>query len=164
MKTFDLIVIGAGTAATSAANKCASAGWSVAVIDELPYGGTCALRGCDPKKMLRRGAELVDAVNLMRGKGVEADSMRINWADLMAFKRTFTDRMPSRVEGSLNKNGIETLHGSARFVSPNRLEIDDALFEGRYVLIATGARARDVDIPGAEHMIDSTQFLELEGY
>ena len=77
MKSFDLIVIvplslslsisispssvGAGTAATSTANRCASAGWQVAVIDELPYGGTCALRGCDPKKMLRRGAELVDA-------------------------------------------------------------------------------------------------------
>jgi glutathione reductase (NADPH) len=102
-KSFDLIVIGAGTAATSAANRCASAGWSVAVIDELPYGGTCALRGCDPKKMLRRGAELVDAVHLMRGKGVEADGLRINWSDLMAFKRTFTDRMPGRVEAGLKK-------------------------------------------------------------
>ena len=52
MKSFDLLVIGAGTAATSAANKSASARWSVAVVDELPYGGTCALRGCNPKKML----------------------------------------------------------------------------------------------------------------
>ncbi len=66
MKSFDLVVIGAGTAATSVANKCASAGWSVAIIDELPYGGTCALRGCDPKKMLRRGAELVDAIYCSR--------------------------------------------------------------------------------------------------
>ena len=108
MKSFDLVVIGAGTAATSTANRCASAGWSVAVVDELPYGGTCALRGCDPKKMLRRGAEIVDAVHLMRGKGVETDSLRINWPDLMAFKRTFTDKMPDRVEGSLNKNGVTT--------------------------------------------------------
>jgi len=76
MKSFDLIVIGAGTAATSAASRSAAADWSVAIIDELPFGGTCALRGCDPKKMLRRGAELIDAVNLMRGKGVEADDLR----------------------------------------------------------------------------------------
>ncbi len=109
MKSFDLIVIGAGTTATSAANKCASAGWSVAIVDELPYGGTCALRGCDPKKMLRRGAELVNAVHLMRGKGEEADSMRINWPDLMAFKRTFTYKMPGHVEGSLRKNGVDTV-------------------------------------------------------
>ncbi len=64
---------------------------------EPPYGGTCALRGRDPIKMLRRGAELVDAVQLMQGKGIEADGLRINWADLMAFKRTFTDAMPGRV-------------------------------------------------------------------
>ena len=52
-RSFDLIVLGVGMAAVNAANKCAAAGWSVAVVDELPYGGTCALRGCDPKKMLR---------------------------------------------------------------------------------------------------------------
>ena len=64
----NLIVIGVGMAANTAAQKCASAGWSVAVIDELPYGGTCVLRGCDPKKMLRRGAEFIDAARLM-GQG-----------------------------------------------------------------------------------------------
>jgi len=162
MKSFDLIVIGAGTAATSAANRCVAAGWSVAIVDELPYGGTCALRGCDPKKMLRRGAELIDAVNLMRGKGVETDGLRINWADLMAFKRTFTDRMPGRVEGGLKKNGVETFHGTARFTGPSRIAIGDTTLEGRYVLIATGARPRDLTMPGAGFIIDSTQFLELE--
>ena len=53
MSTYDLIVIGAGMAGVAAANKCASEGWNVAIVDELPYGGTCALRGCDPKKILR---------------------------------------------------------------------------------------------------------------
>ncbi|HVA08323.1 MAG TPA: FAD-dependent oxidoreductase [Acidimicrobiales bacterium] len=54
--SYDLIVIGAGMAGAAAAHKCASEGWRVAIVDELPYGGTCALRGCDPKKILRRGA------------------------------------------------------------------------------------------------------------
>jgi len=162
MKSFDLVVIGAGTAATSTANKCAAAGWSVAVVDELPYGGTCALRGCDPKKMLRRGAEIVDAVHLMRGKGIESDSLRINWPDLMAFKRTFTDKIPARVEGSLNKNGIETFHGTAQFMDRNTVEVDGEKLSGRFVLIATGARPRNIEVPGAEFLIDSTKFLELE--
>lgn len=65
---FDLIVIGAGMAGIAAANKCAAQGWRVAIVDALPYGGTCALRGCDPKKILRRGAEIIDASQLMRGK------------------------------------------------------------------------------------------------
>ena len=162
MKSFDLVVIGAGTAATSTANRCASTGWSVAIVDELPYGGTCALRGCDPKKMLRRGAEIIDAVHLMRGKGIETDSLRINWPDLMAFKRTFTDKMPDRVEGSLIKNGITTFHGEARFIDHSAVDVDGARLEGRYVLVATGAKPRKLKFPGAEFLIDSTQFLELE--
>ncbi|MDQ2917921.1 MAG: FAD-dependent oxidoreductase, partial [Pseudomonadota bacterium] len=51
-KHYDLVVIGTGTAASGAASRCRSAGWSVAVVDHLPFGGTCALRGCDPKKVL----------------------------------------------------------------------------------------------------------------
>lgn len=58
MRTYDLIVIGAGMAGVAAAAKCAWQGWSAAIIDELPCGGTCVLRGCDPKKILRRGAEM----------------------------------------------------------------------------------------------------------
>src|SRR6266851_4494530 len=49
-RQFDLVVIGTGAAGSPPAHKCRAAGWQVAVIDELPYGGTCALRGCDPKK------------------------------------------------------------------------------------------------------------------
>lgn len=162
IESFDLVVLGAGTAATSSANKCASAGWSVAVVDELPYGGTCALRGCDPKKMLRRGAEVIDAVKLMRGKGIEAENLRINWSDLMAFKRTFTDRMPGRVEGNLNKNGVETFHGTAQFINHNTIEVEGSRLQARHILIATGAQPRVIAATGAEHLIDSTGFLELE--
>ena len=53
---YDLIIIGTGTAAMVAAMRVRDAGWTVAVVDEKPFGGTCALRGCDPKKMLVSGA------------------------------------------------------------------------------------------------------------
>lgn len=96
IQSFDLIIIGVGMAAVSAAEKCSAAGWSVAVVDELPYGGTCALRGCDPKKMLRRGAEIVNAARLMRGNGINDANLAIDWRELVAFKRKFTDRIPTR--------------------------------------------------------------------
>jgi len=48
-ESFDVVVIGTGTAASTVAGRCRKAGQSVAIIDELPYGGTCTLRGCDPK-------------------------------------------------------------------------------------------------------------------
>lgn len=75
-RSCDLAVIGAGMARVSAANKCASQGWKVAVVDALPYGGTCALRGCDPKKILRRGAEIIDSARLMRGRASTTNACR----------------------------------------------------------------------------------------
>ena len=70
MDAFDLIVIGTGTAAQVAAGRVREAGRSVAVIDHRPFGGTCALRGCDPKKVLVGAAEALDHSRRMRGKGV----------------------------------------------------------------------------------------------
>lgn len=69
VKQYDLVVIGAGTAAMTAAMRVRAAGKQVAVVDFRPFGGTCALRGCDPKKMLIGGAEAVDHVRRMHDKG-----------------------------------------------------------------------------------------------
>lgn len=162
IRQFDLIVLGVGMAAVNAAKKCASAGWSVAVVDELPYGGTCALRGCDPKKMLRRGAEIIDAARLMEGKGIEPNGLAINWPDLVAFTRTFTDEMPGKIESGLDSNGVTTLHGTARFINENTIEIEgEGRFQANYILIATGAKPRPVDVPGSEYLTDSTEFMRL---
>ena len=158
---YDLIVIGAGMAGNAAANKCASSGWRVAIVDELPYGGTCALRGCDPKKILRRGAEIVDSARLMSGKGIDAEGLHINWADLMQHKLGFTEPVPANIERGLTGNGVDTLHGTARFTGTNSLEIDGVAYTADHFLIATGARPRPLDFPGADQLIDSTAFLDL---
>jgi glutathione reductase (NADPH) len=160
--TYDLMVIGAGMAGVTAANKCASAGWRVAIVDDLPYGGTCALRGCDPKKILRRAAEVIDAARLLRGKGIDDDGLSINWPDLMGHKRGFTDPVPDNMERTLAGNGVDTLHGTAAFTAPDVLDVDGTRYSTQRVLIATGARPRPLDFPGAEHLVDSTDFLHLE--
>ncbi|NNE19277.1 MAG: NAD(P)/FAD-dependent oxidoreductase, partial [Myxococcales bacterium] len=159
---FDLVVIGAGTGATSVARACGGAGWKVAIVDSLPYGGTCALRGCDPKKMLVGATEAVDWSRRMNGRGVRASDLGIDWADLMAFKRTFTDVMPGRVEGGLDKAGVVTLHGTARFVSPNVVRAGDRELRAKYVHIATGARPATLGIPGEGLLTTSTDFLNLK--
>src|ERR1700730_3766657 len=96
-KTYSLVIIGAGTAAQVASARVRAAGWEIAVIDHRPFGGTCALRGCDPKKMLISGAEAVDGASRMRGHGVSGEP-RIDWRELMAFKRSFTDPIPRTQE------------------------------------------------------------------
>src|SRR3546814_1941711 len=92
VERYDLIVLGTGTAATVAAKRCREAGWSVAVIDERPFGGTFALRGCDPKKILVGAAESTDRARRLDGKGVRHGSLDIDWPALMSFKRSFTER------------------------------------------------------------------------
>ncbi|WP_330476025.1 dihydrolipoyl dehydrogenase family protein [Terrabacter sp. C0L_2] len=161
-RTFDLIVIGAGMAGVAAANKCAAQGWRVAIVDSLPYGGTCALRGCDPKKILRRGAEVIDSARLMRGKGIDDAGLAINWPDLMEHKHGFTDPVPQNMEDGLAGNGVETLHGHAKFVDARQVEVNGKSYESDRFLIATGARPRPLDFPGHEHLIDSTDFLDLD--
>jgi glutathione reductase (NADPH) len=160
--TYDLIVIGAGMAGVNAANKCGAAGWRVAIVDELPYGGTCALRGCDPKKILRRGAEIIDAARGLAGRGIDLGGLAVNWADLMGHKRGFTDPVPAGMERGLTGNGVETWHGTARFTGPGALDIDGRSVRATRFLVATGARPRPLDFPGAEHLVNSTAFLHLE--
>ncbi|MDE0777847.1 MAG: NAD(P)/FAD-dependent oxidoreductase [Nocardioides sp.] len=159
---FDLLVIGAGMAGVAAANKCATAGWKVAIVDALPYGGTCALRGCDPKKILRRGAEIIDSARLMRGKGIDDTGLNINWPDLMKHKHGFTDPVPHSMEDGLISNGVTTLHGHARFTGRGQIEIDGTPYEADRFVVAAGALPRPLEFPGHEHLIDSTQFLDLD--
>ncbi len=160
---FDLVVVGTGVAAASIASRCAKAGRQVAIIDERPFGGTCQLRGCDPKKVLRRGAEVVEAARLMQGKGVaDSDALRIDWLALVDFKRTFTDSVPESKEQSFRDSGIETYHGRAAFVDERTLEVDGQTLHADRIVLANGARPMPLPIDGAEHLIHSDQFMELD--
>jgi glutathione reductase (NADPH) len=161
-RTFDLIVIGSGSAAGSVASRCRAAGWTVAMIDKQPFGGTCALRGCDPKKVLVGAAAVLDAARGLAGKGVRSDGSTIDWAELMRFKQTFTDPYPEKREAGLVRAGIEVVHGAARFVGPSRVAVGDGMLEAaRAIVIASGARPADLPIAGREHLLTSDGFLEL---
>ncbi|MBX6742826.1 MAG: NAD(P)/FAD-dependent oxidoreductase [Acetobacteraceae bacterium] len=158
---YDLVILGSGTAAQVASARVRAAGWTVAVIDHRPFGGTCALRGCDPKKVLVSGEEVLDAVRRMRGHGVEGEA-RIAWPDLMAFKRSFTGPVPERQEKRYRDQGIDAFHGVARFTGPDAVAVDGRGLKARHLLIATGARPVPLGIPGEEHVATSDDFLELE--
>lgn len=160
-QSYDLAVIGTGTAAMAAAARARKAGWSVAVVDHRPFGGTCALRGCDPKKLLIAGADAIDRVGRMRGKGVSG-SVGVDWAELMAFKRSFTDPVPGQREARLAEIGADGLQGRARFVGPNTLEVNGVgTFGARHILIASGAEPVKLGIPGEEYLVDNEGFLSL---
>jgi glutathione reductase (NADPH) len=160
-KAYDLVAIGSGTAAQVASFRVRAAGWSVAVIDHLPFGGTCALRGCDPKKMLISGAEAIDMARRMRGRGA-AGELGLSWPELIAFKRTFTDPVPANHERRYAEHGIAAFHGKARFTGRDTVEVNEHPLRAGHVLIATGARPMPLTFRGAEHVITSDRFLELK--
>ncbi len=158
----DVIVLGSGSAAQSVAYPCREAGWSVAVVDDHPYGGTCQLRGCDPKKVLVGVADLVDWSRRMQGQDVSAPGLSLNWPDLIRFKRTFTDPVPEQNEQSFAQAGIITRHGRAHFVDRTSIRVGDEILAGRHVVIATGARHAPLGIAGEDVLTTSTQFLDLD--
>lgn len=159
---FDLVVIGTGAAGSTAALKCSEAGWRVAIIDELPFGGTCGLRGCDPKKVLVGAAELVDWARRMHPFGVVTQRLELDWPALIRFKRTFTDPVPHEREDQLSDSGIVLLHGHAEFVDASTLSIGDRIVRARHVLIASGAVPMRLDVPGENLLTTSDAFMELD--
>lgn len=164
-RRFDLVVIGTGTAARGVAHGCRDAGWSVAVVDDRPFGGTCPLRGCIPKKVLTDAAAVVDWSRRMSERGVGGGGSLIDWQALASFRRTFTDPFPEKTEREFAAVGIDALHGRARFLGPLSVAVEgaeDAVLGARHVVIASGARPAELDFPGSELVMTSDEFLERE--
>jgi glutathione reductase (NADPH) len=157
-KEFDVIVIGTGASGSNIAYRCKAAGMDVAIVDCLPYGGTCALRGCHPKKVLYGAAEIMDfqgnLENIIEGR------LKINWKKLIEFKRNFTDNVPERDEENYKKEGIITLKGTVRFSGENTILINDKEYSAKFIAIATGSIPRKLDFPGAEFLTISDVFME----
>ena len=161
MKKYDVFIIGSGMSGMTIANKCASKGLSVGITDELPYGGTCALRGCDPKKVIIGATEVRDFAKRLKGKGIDTIP-NINWKDIMAFKQTFVDEMPRKIEKGYKKNGIDTFHSSATFINENTLSVGNETIQADKVVISSGSKPKVLDFEGGQLAQTSTDFLNLK--
>jgi len=106
---YDLVVVGTGVT-SAVASRCREAGWTVAVVDSRPFGGTCALRGCVPKKILVSATEAVHARATWRtGRaGRHADDRLGPPHPVQAFTRRSDTQ---RTEQAWAKMGIEQFHG-----------------------------------------------------
>jgi len=160
-RQFDLVVVGTGIT-SAVASRCREAGWTVAVVDSRPFGGTCALRGCVPKKILVSSAEAVHGARDLADKGVPAASLTIEWPALMRFKRSLVDPTPARTERTWAQMGVEQFHGRARFVGPATLAVGDDRLTGRRVVIAAGAIPAPLKFSGADLLTTSEQFMNLD--
>jgi len=159
-REYDVVVIGTGTAGSSVAFACSCAGMSVAIADYRTFGGTCALRGCVPKKVLHAAAGVVEESRRLSGKGISGE-IGIAWPDLMEYKRGFTDPVAENREIAYADAGIEMFHGIARFTGRNSLRVGEEEICGKHIVIATGSVPRPLSVPGEEHLATSDLFLDM---
>lgn len=162
-KKYDIIIIGTGTAGRSFAGKVAHSGLKIAIIDFREYGGTCPLRGCDPKEVLTNTASVTDSNNRLIGKGVGIGTpLKLDWTSLIEFKKTFTEGYSSKTEKHLVEMGIDTYHGRAHFENQNAVIVGEDKLKGEYIFLAAGAKPRKLNIPGEEYVTTSEKLLETK--
>ncbi|MCH7224948.1 dihydrolipoyl dehydrogenase family protein [Haloferula sp. A504] len=156
----DAMVVGSGTSAYFAASGLKEGGLDVAIIDERPYGGTCALRGCQPKKYLVCNAEAVAMAQHLVGRGI-VEAPRTDWKALQALKNEFLEGRPEGEVEDWRKEGVATYHDRARFCGERSLQVGDRVLTADHIILATGATPRCAGYPGAELSGISDDFLEL---
>ena len=157
---YDVIVLGSGPAGMAAAYGLKEAGQKVAVVESYLWGGTCPNYGCDPKKILMSAVEAQARGKALAQKGLVGET-HINWEALLAFKKSYTDEIPTRQKGGLEEANITTYAGAASFVSPHALQVGEQILSAHQFLIATGQQVRQLDIPGQEYLKNSTDFMAL---
>ncbi len=160
-KEYDVFIIGTGTAGKNIAKACVEAGLKVGIADNREYGGTCANRGCDPKKVLLGITEILDRAAKMKGKGI-TKAPEVSWEDAMAFKETFVNAVPASTEKNLDKLGIDLYHQSPKFLDENTLSVEGKTITAKKIVIATGQVPMELPIPGREYALVSDDFLNLK--
>lgn len=160
-KDYDVFIIGTGTAGKIVAKACVEAGLKVSIADNREYGGTCANRGCDPKKVLLGITEILDRAAKMKGKGI-TKAPEVSWKDALAFKETFVNAVPAFTEKNLDKLGIDLYHQSPKFLDESTLSVEGKTITANKIVIATGQVPMELPIPGREYALLSDDFLELK--
>ena len=163
-ETFDLVVLGAGSAARTGAGKAANEyDANVALVEHLRWGGSCPNVACKPTKAYLVAAELVHDVNALAGVlGLDAGPARADLARVKARKDELLKPQPKWIE-ELRDAGFATLDGRASFVDPHTVRVGDRTLEAERVLIATGSRTAVPPVDGIDDVgwVDHVSALEL---
>ena len=163
-ESFDLIVIGAGSAAReAAAHAVREHGARVALVERERWGGQCPNVACKPTKQYVAAAELLFDLAVAPDLGIDVHRSAFDLARLKARK----DRLVGSQEAWLQRfhdAGFDTIPGEASFVDAHTVSVSDRTLTAERILIATGSRTAVPPIEGIDDVpwIDHVDALELE--
>jgi len=161
---FDLIVLGAGSAARDGAGKAKREyGATVAMVERERWGGSCPNIACRPTKAYLTAAELVHDINAeAANRGILVSKAEVDMARLRAWKDSIRRDQTSWVE--VLSEQYTVVPGEAAFVDERTVRVDDRELTAERILIATGGRTAVPPIPGIEAVdwIDHISALELD--
>lgn len=161
---YDLIIIGGGSAAFSAAIKATEANFRVAIIEKGEIGGTCVNVGCVPSKALLKAGELAWSVNHHPFNGLTTSSKTVDLENIVRQKNDLvTDLRQHKYIDLIGEYGFTLLHGHAQFVDESTIEVDGTRLSAQRFIIATGGSPSTPPIPGLAESgyLNSTDALNL---
>ena len=152
---FDVVVLGAGPGGYVAAIRAAQLGLKTAIIEKDSVGGVCLNWGCIPSKSLLRNAEVLNLVNKAEEFGITFENLTYDFSKAISRSREVVDKLTSGVQYLLNKNQVELIEGTGKLTEPHEIEIleNNRKFTSDNIIIATGARQRDIDSMPIDHHI-----------
>lgn len=150
METFDLIVLGAGSAGYAAARTAATElSARVALVDKGPLGGLCILAGCMPSKALIRSSNVAQLVRQAAEFGVDVDGFTVDFGRVMARKnRLIKGFADYRVESLDALPNTTLITGEARFTGPTTVQVGDRTLTAPRIVLALGSTPMVPPIPG----------------
>lgn len=161
MDKYDIIYIGSGNAAWQGGRFLADAGWDVLIVEEGLYGGACANYGCNSKILLDAPYELASAIKRYEGIGKKGD-FSVDWPSLMEFKEEKIGYLSVFLDGKFKEYGLDVANGKGVLLDDHRVQVGDEIYYGDKIVISTGLIPFIPEIPGKEHIRDSTDFLEIK--
>jgi glutathione reductase (NADPH) len=160
-KHYNVFVIGSGVAGQTAAKICAKNGLSVAIADKQAFGGTCALRGCDPKKVLLQFADIIKKTEELKGLGIKK-LPKLDWKAIQKLKKNFIHAVPKTTEENLADLEIDLYHQSPKFINKNEIEVEEKKITADKFVIASGLTPRKLSFEGSQFLKTSEAILNLK--
>lgn len=159
---FDLIAIGGGSGGLSVANRAASYGACCAIVEYDRLGGTCVNRGCVPKKVMWYGASMAHSLQDAAGYGFDIEQKGFSWSKLVEKRESYISGINTWYDTYLSDPKVEVIHGSAKFVDAQTIEVAGVRYTADNIVIAPGGEPIVPDLPGSELGITSDGFFLLD--